>query len=118
MDKWRIEKLSEESFGMWKLQLEVLLIQKDLSIRLEGKSKKPIGMLDEDWDKLDWKAATTIILSLSSNGFFNDSTKKIVKGLWDRLPDKCEMASASNKVFFMMKLYNLKIKELVLSQII
>lgn len=36
-DKWRIQKFSGQNLGMWKLQLEALLIQNDLSIMLEGK---------------------------------------------------------------------------------
>lgn len=83
IDKWRIEKFSGQNFGMWKLQLETLLIQKDLAITLEGKSNKPIDMSNEDWKKLDRKAVATIILFVSSNVLFNVSTQKTAKGLWD-----------------------------------
>ena len=74
-DKWRIENFSGQNIGMWKLQLKALLIQKGLLITLEGKTKKPTSMADEDWDKLDQKVAARIILSLSSNVLFNVSIK-------------------------------------------
>lgn len=53
----------------------------------------------------------TIILSLSNNVLFIVATEKTVKGLWDCLSDMHEMAFASNKVFLINKLYNLKMKE-------
>jgi hypothetical protein len=79
---------------------------------LKGKLNKPIGMSDEDWEKLEQKAVDTIILSLSSNVLFNVSTWKATQGLWNHLSDMYEMPYASNIVFLLMKkLFNLKMQE-------
>ncbi|XP_059071923.1 uncharacterized protein LOC131871322 [Cryptomeria japonica] len=66
--------------------MESLLIKQDLSLTLKGKAKKPVGMIDEDCEKLDKKARATIFLSLSNNVLFNvtsDATTK--KGLQNRV---------------------------------
>lgn len=68
-------------------------------------------MLDEDWEKMDQKACATIFLSLLSNVLFNVSDEKTTKELWDKLSSLYDIALASNKVFIMKRLYNLKMRE-------
>ena len=41
------------NFGLWKVKMEAILVQNELDIALEGKSKKPNGMSDDDFDKID-----------------------------------------------------------------
>ena len=50
MEESKIEKFFGQSFQLWKVQMESLLIKQDLSLALEGKAKKPAGMADEDWE--------------------------------------------------------------------
>lgn len=57
------------------------------------------------------KARANIFLSLSNNVLFNVSIEKTTKELWEKLSNMYEIASASNKVFIMKKLYNLKMRE-------
>lgn len=73
--------------------MEALLIQRDLSIALEGKSKKPTAMTDEEWAKLDRKAVATIRLSLPNNMLFNVASETTAKGLWEKLSDMYAMTS-------------------------
>jgi len=40
--------------------MKVMLVQQDLHKTLQGKSAKPAGMSDEDWEKMDLKVASTI----------------------------------------------------------
>lgn len=110
-DKWKIEKFAGQNFRLWKVQMESLLIKQDLSLALLGKTKGKGSMSDEDWEKMDMKARATIFLSLSNNVLFNVLAKKTMKELWDKLSSLYEIASASNKVFIMKKLYNLKMRE-------
>lgn len=110
-NKWKIEKFSGQNFGLWKVQIESLLIKQHLQLALLGKTKGQGSMSDEDWEKIDQKEKATIFLSLSSNVLFNVSTKKTTKELWDELSSLYEIASTSNKVFIIKKLYNLKMKE-------
>lgn len=61
-DKWNIEKFVGQNFGLWKVQMELLLIKQDLSNALLGKSKGKASLLDEEWEKLDKKARENIFL--------------------------------------------------------
>ena len=110
-EKWKIEKFSGQNFGLWKVQLESLLIKQDLQPALLGKTKGKGSLSDEDWEKLDLEARATIFVALSSNVLFNISAEKTTKELVDKLSSLYEIPSASNKVFIMKKLYNLKMKE-------
>lgn len=88
--------------------MESLLIKQDLSITLEGIAKKLAGMADEDFVKL---VRASIFLSLSNNVLFNVTGDATTKEVWDRLSAMYEMASTTNKVFIMKRLYKLKMKE-------
>lgn len=91
--------------------MESLLIKKDLSLALEGKTKKPTTMAGEEQEKLDKKARAAIFISLSNNVLFNVMGEATTKDVWDKLTAMYEIASATNKVFIMKWLYKLKMKE-------
>ena len=63
------------------------------------------------WNKLDRKAIATIRQYLAKNVYFNVFGEKTAEGLWKKLHDLYEKNMASNKVFLVKKLYNLKRKE-------
>ena len=50
--KIEIEKFNGQSFELWKLKMEDLLVDKDQWITLDL-STKPMTMSDEDWKKMD-----------------------------------------------------------------
>ena len=60
-EKIEIEKFNGQSFDLWKLNMEYLLVDKDQWIMVDL-GTKPTGMLDEDCKKLDRKAKSTIRL--------------------------------------------------------
>ena len=106
-----MEKLSGANFALWKSRMEDILILKDQYLPIEGTTKKPSSMTNEEWNKLDRKATVTIHQYLAKNVYFNVSREKTAEGLWKKLHDLYEKNTTSNKVFLMKKLYNLKIKE-------
>ena len=64
--RWDIEKFDRiVNFSLCKVKMEGILVQNELEVALDGKSKKPTGMSDEDFDKLDRKARTSIQLCLT-----------------------------------------------------
>ena len=63
--KIQINKFDGSNFGLWKMQIEDVLYQKDLYLPLGGLERKLEKMSDEDWSILDQKALGTIQLSLS-----------------------------------------------------
>ena len=57
--KIEIEKFNGQSFELWKLKMEDLLVDKDQWIVIES-GTKPMEMSVEDWGKLDRKEKSTI----------------------------------------------------------
>ena len=57
--KIKIEKFNGQSFELWKLNMEDLLVNKDQWITVDP-GTKPMGVSDEEWKKLDRKAKSTI----------------------------------------------------------
>ena len=47
-----IEKFNGQSFELWKLKMEDLLVDKDQWIIVDP-GTKPMGVSDEEWKKLD-----------------------------------------------------------------
>jgi hypothetical protein len=91
--------------------MEDYLYQKNLFLPLSGVAKKPAAMKDEEWEILDRKALGTIRLSLAVSVAFNISKEKTTKDLMDALAKFYEKPSASNKVFLMKRLFNMKMSE-------
>jgi len=64
-DKFEVEKFDgTNNFGMWQCEVMDVLVQQELDITLEDKSK---GMLDKDWEKIDRPTCGTIHLCLAKN---------------------------------------------------
>ena len=78
--KIEIEKFNGQSFELWKLKMEDLLVDKYQWIALDL-STKPKEMLDEDWMKLDRKAKSTIRLCVSDLVLLNVSGEATAKTL-------------------------------------
>ncbi|VFQ69560.1 unnamed protein product [Cuscuta campestris] len=99
--KFRIEKFDGTDFSWWKMQIEDLLVQKDLDVVLGDKPEK---MSDVDWAGLDRKAMSVIRLSLTKNVAFNILKEKTAKGIMEALSNMYEKPSAANKVFLIREL--------------
>jgi hypothetical protein len=91
--------------------MEYYLYHKDLFLPLSRVEKKPTAMKDEEWEILDRKALRMIWLSLAASVAFNISKEKTTKGLMDVLGKLYEKPLASNKVFLMKRLFNMKMSE-------
>ena len=111
--KFRVEKFNGQNYQLWKMQMEDYLYEKDLFLFLPlgGITKKLTVVKDEEWKVLDRKALGTIQLSLAASVAFNISKEKTTKGLMDALAKLYEKPSASNKVFLMKRLFNMKMSE-------
>ena len=109
--KFRVKKFNEKNYQLWKMQMEYYLYQKDLYLSLGGKAKQPAAMKDEEWEGLDRKALGTIRLCLALSVTFNTSKEKTIEGVMSALSKLYEKPSASNKVFLMKRLFNMKMSE-------
>ena len=94
--RFRIEKFDGIDFSWWKMQIEDLLVHKDLDVALGDKPEK---MSDAEWAGLNRKVMSVIRLSLSKNVAFNILKEKTSKGIMEALSNMYEKSSAANKVF-------------------
>ncbi|KAE9608613.1 putative RNA-directed DNA polymerase [Lupinus albus] len=86
MSKFDIEKFDGKiSFSIWRVQMRVVLIQSRLKKVLDGKSKKPTSMTDDQWDELDEKTLSSIQLCLSNEVLLEVANKETVAALWLKL---------------------------------
>ena len=75
------------------------------------KANKPTSITDEEWEILDRKALGTIRLCLAASVAFNISKEKTTLDLINALEKLYEKPLASNKVFLMKRLFNMKMSE-------
>ena len=80
--KIEIEKFNGQSFELWKIKMEDLLVDKDQWIAVDL-GTKPTRVSNEEWKKLDRKAKNTIQLCVSKLVLLNVSREAIAKALWD-----------------------------------
>ena len=109
-EKIEIKKFNGQSFELWKLKMEDLLVDKYQWITVDP-GTKPTAMSDEDWKKLDRKAKSTIRLCVSDSILLNVSGEATTKNLWGKLGTLCQSKSLVNKLFLWKKLYNLRMKD-------
>ena len=108
--KIEIEKFNGQSFELWKLNMEDLLVDKDHWITVDS-GTKPTGVTHEEWKKLDQKEKSTIRLCVSDSVLLNVSGEATAKHLWDKLGTLYQSKSLVNKLFLWKKLYNLRMKD-------
>ena len=80
--KMEIEKFNVQSFELWKLNMEDLLVERDQWIIVDL-CTTPTGTSKNDWKKLDQKAKRTIRPGLSDSTLLNVSEEATTKYLWD-----------------------------------
>ena len=100
--KIEIEKFNGQSSELWKLKMDDLLVDKDQWIVIDL-GTKPMGVSDEEWKKLDWKAKSTIWLCVLDSVLLNVSGEATVKALWDKLGTFYQSKSLVNKLFLQEK---------------
>ena len=82
--KIEIEKFNCQSFELWKLKMEDLLVDKNQWIAVDL-GTKPTGVSDQEWKKLDRKAKSTVQLCVLDSVLLNVSREATAKDLWDNL---------------------------------
>ncbi|VFQ98619.1 unnamed protein product [Cuscuta campestris] len=90
------------------MQIEDLLVQKDLDVVLGDKLEK---MSDANWTGLDRKVMSVICLSLTKNVAFNILKEKTTKEIMEVLSNMYEKPSVANKFFLIRELVNTRMKE-------
>ena len=68
---FNIEKLNGTNFPFWKSQIMNVLVQKKQVKPIKLKGVKPKAMDQDDWDKMDKLAKSTIMLSRDKSVHYN-----------------------------------------------
>ena len=84
--KFEAEKFNGKgNFGLQQKRVKVLLMQHGLHKTLLDKLLKPAGTSDQDWEKIDLKAANMIQLYLADEVMYNVMDEETTLGLCTRL---------------------------------
>jgi hypothetical protein len=108
--KMEIENFNGQSFELWKLKMEDMLVDRNQWIAVDP-GTAPTGTSAYDWKKLDRKVKSIIRLCLSNLVSLNVSEEATAKGLWDKLGKLYRSKSLVNKLFLRKKLYNLRMRD-------
>ena len=110
--KFEVEKFDgKTNFLLWKMRVTSLLVKEVTHKVMLGIEKKPSKMKDDEWNDIDFRTKTTIILCLSDEVLYNVMNAETTAGLWCRLESLYMTKSLSNKIFKKKQLYSLRMKE-------
>ena len=101
-EKIKIEKFNGQSFELWKLKMEDLLVDKDQWIAVDP-GTKPIRVSDEEWKKLDRKGKSIIRLCVSDSVLLNVSGEATAEALWDKSGTLYQSKSLVDTLFLRKK---------------
>ena len=90
--------------------MEDLLVDREQWIVVDP-STKPTTTSQDDWDKLERRARSTIRLCLSDSMLLNVSGEDSAVKLWEKLGSFYQSKSLVNKLFLQKKLFHLKMGE-------
>ena len=80
--KFKVEKFDGKvNFLLWKMRVTSLLIKEGTYKVLQGISKKPSDMGEDDWKDIDYRVRATIILCLSDEVLYNVMNEEAGAGL-------------------------------------
>ena len=88
-----------------------MLVQQGVHETFQGKSGKPVGTSEEDWEEMDLKTASMIQLCLADEVMYNVMDEKMTTGLWSRLEILYMTKSLSDKLHLKKQLYGLHMNE-------
>jgi len=109
--KFEVEKLNgKNSFVLWNLKMQDMLMQQGLQKVFVGNTKKPASMIGEEWEDLYTRAPNSIRLCLAEEVLFNIVEEETKLGLWNILDIFYIAKSLTNKIFFKRNLYILQMK--------
>ncbi|KAK2429896.1 Pol polyprotein/retrotransposon [Trifolium repens] len=107
--KFDIEKFDGRiNFGLWKVQVNDVLIQSGLHKALKGNTSK---MKADKWEELDLRAASAIRLCLAKNVLTNVQNLSSAKELWERLEGLYQAKDISNRLLLKEQFHNLRMDE-------
>ena len=110
--KFEIEKFNgKKKIELWKLKMQDLLVQQGSQRDLDGKTKKTLTMIDDEWGDLDAKALSTIRLCLVDDILFKIIGETSTTSMWNKLESVYMTKSMTNIIYLKWYLYGMRMKE-------
>ena len=110
--KTYVEKFDRNmNFGLWQMKMKAILVQDGAHKALLGKEKKPEKMTDDQFDDMDEKACSCIILNLTDQVIREVAGEKTAKSLWDKLESLYMKKTIENRLYLKQSLYMLRMSE-------
>jgi hypothetical protein len=98
MDSRLVDKFDGTNFHVWKVRMQMYLLDKDLWKIVDGFEMRPImTQLKIDWDKKNGKAKANILLHLKHCQPLLINDLKTSKEMWDGLCGMFETKHATTK---------------------
>ncbi|KAK4400678.1 Retrovirus-related Pol polyprotein from transposon TNT 1-94 [Sesamum angolense] len=97
------------NFGLWQMRVKDLFAQQGILKAL--RPQKSVSMDDEDWAKLQQRAARTIRLCLADEIMYHVVNLKSPGEVWKKLEIQFMSKTITNKLYLKQRLYGLKMQE-------
>ncbi|MCO5549895.1 hypothetical protein L7F22_003370 [Adiantum nelumboides] len=82
---YNIKKLDGTNLPLWKKQIWHVLVQKKQLKPIKLKGIKPKDMDEDEWNKMDELAVSTIMLTLAKSVYFNGADEILAYDAWTKL---------------------------------
>ncbi|MCO5558227.1 hypothetical protein L7F22_011806 [Adiantum nelumboides] len=108
---YNIKRLDGSNFPLWKKKIYYVLVQKKQLKPIKLKGIKPKDMYEDEWNKMDELALSTIMLTLAKSIYFNVANEVSAYNDWTKLSGLYKKQSVASKAYWLKKLVDLKMKE-------
>jgi len=110
--KWDIEKFTgHNDFGLWKVKMEVVLIQQKCEKALKGESALPVNMSRVEKTEMVDKAMSVIVLYLGDKVLREVAKKPTATSMWSKLESLYMTKSSAHRQLLKQQLYLFKMVE-------
>ncbi|MFQ6662705.1 hypothetical protein Gotur_030467 [Gossypium turneri] len=108
--RFEIEKFDGEiNFNLWQVRMMTILVQNGLKKVVTG--KKPRNLNQTEWEELDEKALSAILLCLANMVLQEVLMKKTPSTLWKRLETLYTTKSLANRLVLKQSLFTFRMNK-------
>lgn len=104
--KFSVAKLNDQNYQPWKFKVKMLLIREGRWTMISEPKPDPVT---QEWTEKDYKAQSTISLSIEDSQIVHVCKCTSAKAMWEELQKVHERANLSNKLYLLRKLYQSKL---------
>jgi len=110
--KWDIEKLiGDNDFGLWKIKMEVMLIQQKCEKALKGEGTLLLTMSRAEKTEMVDKASSAIFLCLGDKVLREVAKEPTARSMWSKFEDLYMTKYLTHRQFLKQQLYSFKMVE-------